>query len=44
MKAIGETCEPGECRIQMLDLNSRDTGALGVPEMNPGGWISYTCG
>lgn len=35
MKGIGEACKPGECRIQMFDLNGKETGSLGVPGMNP---------
>ncbi|MCU6709699.1 MBL fold metallo-hydrolase [Paenibacillus sp. J5C_2022] len=35
MKAMSENCEPGQCRIQMFDLNGKDTGATGVPGMNP---------
>lgn len=35
MKAIAETCKPGECRIQMFDLNGKETGKMGIPDMNP---------
>jgi competence protein ComEC len=35
MKSDVYAKESGHCRIKTFDLNSRDTGAMGIPELNP---------